>query len=116
MPSFLCRYVDVILQLIDKAGDFVSDDIWFRVVQFVTNNEDLQVCLELVTMILLPNMQNIHWAFDVFFSLMLRQKRESILINLLYTRQWLRFVFLLPFFNYLCYWFVWTIFLQSSTY
>lgn len=39
----LCRYVDVILQLIDKAGDFVSDDIWFRVVQFVTNNEDLQV-------------------------------------------------------------------------
>jgi hypothetical protein len=41
----LCRYVDVILQLIDKAGDFVSDDIWYRVVQFVTNNEDLQVCL-----------------------------------------------------------------------
>ncbi|KAF2300664.1 hypothetical protein GH714_015044 [Hevea brasiliensis] len=36
------KYVDVILQLIDKAGDFVSDDIWFRVVQFVTNNEDLQ--------------------------------------------------------------------------
>jgi len=39
---YLCRYVDVILQLIDKAGDFVSDDIWYRVVQFVTNNEDLQ--------------------------------------------------------------------------
>ena len=38
-----CRYVDVILQLIDKAGDFISDDIWFRVVQFVTNNDDLQV-------------------------------------------------------------------------
>ncbi|KAI3461338.1 hypothetical protein Pfo_018001 [Paulownia fortunei] len=38
----LSWYVDVILQLIDKAGDFVSDDIWFRVVQFVTNNEDLQ--------------------------------------------------------------------------
>jgi len=35
--------VDVILQLIEKAGDFVSDDIWYRVVQFVTNNEDLQV-------------------------------------------------------------------------
>lgn len=42
-PMILHRYVDVILQLIDKAGDFVSDDIWFRVVQFVTNNEDLQV-------------------------------------------------------------------------
>ncbi|KAK9127635.1 hypothetical protein Syun_016432 [Stephania yunnanensis] len=38
----LAWYIDVILQLIDKAGDFVSDDIWFRVVQFVTNNEDLQ--------------------------------------------------------------------------
>ncbi|CAN0900448.1 AP-2 complex subunit alpha-2 [Linum grandiflorum] len=38
----LSWYVDVILQLIDKAGDVVSDDIWFRVVQFVTNNEDLQ--------------------------------------------------------------------------
>jgi AP-2 complex subunit alpha len=39
------RYVVVILQLIEKAGDFVSDDIWYRVVQFVTNNEDLQVSL-----------------------------------------------------------------------
>eukprot|EP00262_Sarcandra_glabra_P001601 TRINITY_DN11735_c0_g1_i1.p1 TRINITY_DN11735_c0_g1~~TRINITY_DN11735_c0_g1_i1.p1 ORF type:complete len:762 (-),score=164.52 TRINITY_DN11735_c0_g1_i1:390-2588(-) len=39
----LSWYVDVILQLIDKAGDFVSDDIWYRVVQFVTNNEDLQL-------------------------------------------------------------------------
>ncbi|MCO5559346.1 hypothetical protein L7F22_012944 [Adiantum nelumboides] len=38
----LLWYVDVILQLIDKAGDFISDDIWFRVVQFVTNNDDLQ--------------------------------------------------------------------------
>ncbi|XWS71523.1 hypothetical protein CRYUN_Cryun03dG0145200 [Craigia yunnanensis] len=38
----LSWYVDVVLQLIDKAGDFISDDIWFRVVQFVTNNDDLQ--------------------------------------------------------------------------
>ncbi|XP_022752625.1 AP-2 complex subunit alpha-1-like isoform X2 [Durio zibethinus] len=38
----LSWYVDVILQLIDKAGDFISDDIWFRVVQFVINNDDLQ--------------------------------------------------------------------------
>ncbi|GKD06419.1 AP-2 complex subunit alpha-1-like protein, partial [Tanacetum coccineum] len=38
----LSWYVDVILQLIDKARDFVSDDIWFLAVQFVTNNEDLQ--------------------------------------------------------------------------
>eukprot|EP01119_Soliformovum_irregulare_P004110 TRINITY_DN1511_c0_g1_i1.p1 TRINITY_DN1511_c0_g1~~TRINITY_DN1511_c0_g1_i1.p1 ORF type:complete len:976 (-),score=279.06 TRINITY_DN1511_c0_g1_i1:21-2702(-) len=35
-------YVDVILQLIALAGDFVSDDIWYRVVQIVTNHEDVQ--------------------------------------------------------------------------
>lgn len=36
------RYVDVILRVIELAGDFVSDDIWFRVVHFVTNHEELQ--------------------------------------------------------------------------
>jgi len=35
-------YLDVILQLISLAGDFVSDDIWFRVCQIVTNTEELQ--------------------------------------------------------------------------
>jgi len=35
-------YVDVILQLITVAGDAVSDDIWFRVIQIVTNHEDIQ--------------------------------------------------------------------------
>ncbi|TPX68547.1 hypothetical protein SpCBS45565_g02991 [Spizellomyces sp. 'palustris'] len=35
-------YVDVILQLITIAGDSVSDEVWYRVVQIVTNNEDLQ--------------------------------------------------------------------------
>ena len=35
-------YVDVILQLIALAGDFVSDEIWYRVVQIVTNHEDIQ--------------------------------------------------------------------------
>jgi AP-2 complex subunit alpha len=35
-------YVDVVLALMDKAGDFVSDDIWHRVVQIVTNASDLQ--------------------------------------------------------------------------
>ncbi|KAJ3123585.1 hypothetical protein HK100_011548 [Physocladia obscura] len=35
-------YVDVVLQLITVAGEFVSDDIWFRVVQIITNNEVLQ--------------------------------------------------------------------------
>eukprot|EP01105_Mastigella_eilhardi_P019187 TRINITY_DN449_c1_g1_i1.p1 TRINITY_DN449_c1_g1~~TRINITY_DN449_c1_g1_i1.p1 ORF type:complete len:1053 (+),score=287.24 TRINITY_DN449_c1_g1_i1:407-3160(+) len=35
-------YVDVILQLIRIAGDYVSDEIWFRVIKIVTNNEDIQ--------------------------------------------------------------------------
>lgn len=34
--------MDIILQLIAIAGDYVSDDIWFRVVQIVTNHEDIQ--------------------------------------------------------------------------
>lgn len=35
-------YVDTILQLIGSAGDYVSEEVWYRVVQIVTNNEDLQ--------------------------------------------------------------------------
>ncbi|KAK3274170.1 hypothetical protein CYMTET_17635 [Cymbomonas tetramitiformis] len=34
-------YVDVILELVDKAGEFVSDEIWFRIVQVITNSEEL---------------------------------------------------------------------------
>nr|XP_018261682.1 AP-2 complex subunit alpha [Kwoniella dejecticola CBS 10117]OBR83840.1 AP-2 complex subunit alpha [Kwoniella dejecticola CBS 10117] len=35
-------YVDTILQLIAAAGDHVGAEVWYRVVQLVTNNEDLQ--------------------------------------------------------------------------
>eukprot|EP00667_Euglena_gracilis_P001518 EG_transcript_1519 len=35
-------YVDVILNIISQAGDFVSDDVYHRVVQIVTNNEEIQ--------------------------------------------------------------------------
>jgi len=35
-------YIDVILKLLTVAGDFVSEDVWHRVVQIVTNNEELQ--------------------------------------------------------------------------
>ena len=35
-------YVDVILQLISSAGDHVSEEIWYRIVQIVTNNPELQ--------------------------------------------------------------------------
>eukprot|EP00879_Flechtneria_rotunda_P008959 GHRR01009380.1.p1 GENE.GHRR01009380.1~~GHRR01009380.1.p1 ORF type:complete len:1159 (+),score=411.60 GHRR01009380.1:174-3479(+) len=35
-------YVDVVLALLERAGDFCSEDIWHRVVQLVTNNEGSQ--------------------------------------------------------------------------
>lgn len=35
-------YVDTILQLISTAGDHVGDEVWYRVIQIVTNTEDLQ--------------------------------------------------------------------------
>lgn len=36
-------YVDISLRLIAMAGDHVSDEVWQRVIQIVTNNEILQV-------------------------------------------------------------------------
>ncbi|KAI9847031.1 MAG: hypothetical protein M1838_001071 [Thelocarpon superellum] len=36
-------YVDISLRLISMAGDHVSDEVWQRVIQIVTNNEELQV-------------------------------------------------------------------------
>ena len=36
-------YVDISLRLISMAGDHVSDEVWHRVIQIVTNNEELQI-------------------------------------------------------------------------
>lgn len=36
-------YVDTILALISTAGDHVGDEVWYRVVQIITNTEDLQI-------------------------------------------------------------------------
>lgn len=36
-------YVDITLRLISMAGDHVSDAVWHRIIQIITNNEDLQV-------------------------------------------------------------------------
>jgi AP-2 complex subunit alpha len=36
-------YVDISLRLIAMAGDHVSDEVWERVIQIVTNNEELQI-------------------------------------------------------------------------
>lgn len=35
-------YVDTILNLISTAGDYVSDDVWYRVIHIVLNTESLQ--------------------------------------------------------------------------
>jgi AP-2 complex subunit alpha len=35
-------YTDISLRLISTAGDHVSDEVWQRIIQIVTNNEELQ--------------------------------------------------------------------------
>jgi AP-2 complex subunit alpha len=35
-------YVDTILALMSTAGDHVGEEVWYRIVQIVTNTEDLQ--------------------------------------------------------------------------
>lgn len=35
-------YVDTILNLIRVAGDYVSEEVWYRVVQIVINRDDVQ--------------------------------------------------------------------------
>ena len=35
-------YVDTLVQVVLSAGNFVSDDVWFRVVQVVTDHPDVQ--------------------------------------------------------------------------
>eukprot|EP00943_MAST-04B_sp_MAST-4B-sp1_P003614 g3614.t1 len=36
-------YVDTVLQMIRVAGAYISKEIWHRVVQIITNNEDIQL-------------------------------------------------------------------------
>lgn len=36
-------YVDISMRLLAMAGDHVSDEVWQRVIQIVTNNDELQV-------------------------------------------------------------------------
>eukprot|EP00873_Tetraselmis_striata_P008662 jgi/Tetstr1/428926/TSEL_018902.t1 len=35
-------YVDVAMGLVETAGEYISEDVWFRVVQLVTNHPDMQ--------------------------------------------------------------------------
>ena len=41
--SSLEWYVDTSLQLLEVAGDFVTEDVGHRIIQVVTNNESLQL-------------------------------------------------------------------------
>ncbi|RDX55850.1 Adaptor protein complex AP-2 alpha subunit [Lentinus brumalis] len=43
-------YVDTILELLSAAGDHVGEEVWYRVVQIVTNTEDLQAYAAKVVM------------------------------------------------------------------
>jgi len=40
--SDLKWYVNVVLELVALADKYISDDVWHRIIQIVTNNEDLQ--------------------------------------------------------------------------
>ena len=40
-------YIDIVVKLIEHAGDYVSEDIWFRVTQIVTGFGDAEPNLEL---------------------------------------------------------------------
>ena len=35
-------YVDTILNLIRLAGDYVSEEVWYRIVQVVINTQEVQ--------------------------------------------------------------------------
>ena len=32
----LTWYIDVVIRLLSKSGDYITDDIWFRVIQIIT--------------------------------------------------------------------------------
>lgn len=57
-------YVDVVLTLIKSAGDFVSDEIWYRVIQIITNQgDDLQKYAAQTVWTALQVEQNPHRTF-----------------------------------------------------
>jgi len=71
-------YVDVILQLITLSGEFVSDDIWFRVVQIVTNAEELQEYAATKALEFLNNNKHAHETGLRVASYMLGEFGEQI--------------------------------------
>ena len=59
------RYVDVMLALIEKGGEFVSNDIWHRVVQVITDQPALQpyCCRKVVALLERPDMATYDESF-----------------------------------------------------
>lgn len=35
-------YVDIILNLIRLAGDYVGEEVWYRIIQIIINKQDVQ--------------------------------------------------------------------------
>jgi len=54
----LTWYVDVVLNLISIAGDFVTEDIWYRVIQIITNSNSEELKVYSVKTVL-KSMQNL---------------------------------------------------------
>ena len=53
-------YVDTILNLIRLAGDYVSEEVWYRIVQVVINTQEVQgyaakTCFEVKTPYIISN-------------------------------------------------------------
>lgn len=62
---FPSRYVDVILNLIRIAGDYVSEEVWYRVIQIVINRDEVQgyaakTVFEVNTSTINEGLSNIH--------------------------------------------------------
>lgn len=52
-------YVDIILNLIRLAGDYVSEEVWYRIIQIIINKQEVQgyaakTCFEVTTSSGLP--------------------------------------------------------------
>lgn len=71
-------YVDTILNLIRIAGDYVSEEVWYRVIQIVINRDDVQgyaaktvfeVSILIHTLVQTPGLSNhIRLQYDLSLS------------------------------------------------
>lgn len=69
----------MVLRLISVAGGFVTDDIWHRIIQIVTNHEDLHQ----------------YAAQTVYEAVQSQQAHETMVKVAAYILGWLKHVFVL---------------------